>query len=316
VKGRTQGSPLHQHPASSIQHPELGVVVNGPTSSLMEQLAHYLGFTIKRVEVGEANVATGGMALHDQGFHVPIMGEGSNGSVFNLDLLVREPLHTVRTLTNFITRPELTKMLLNCLHQVDQNKLAACSTEDKYDDWHSPERVNSLLMNIINSLPPSATTDFFTDEGIRRSDHDLPQELLKANFDAYFESQLWPKIAEEIREDFQGEPMAEFVNYEGENELRGKGNRETSAGGYKVELYVKMQDGDKRHIGWIWFRPSGTERGVMRRGVSISHWDASNPRAAEIVDRVYKYMDATLANALNIVEEKTLTMCSDQPQKR
>lgn len=277
---------------------ELGLVVNGPTSSVMEQLAYYLDFSIKRVEVGEANVATGGKLLHEQGVYVPIMGEGSNGSVFNLDLLVREPLHTVRTLINFITRPELTEMLLSHLHQ-----------EDKYDNWHSPERVSSLLMNIIDALPPSATTDFFTDEGIRRSGLDLPQDIFKANFDAYFESQIWPKIAEEIRHSYGGEPMVEFVNYEGENELRGKSNRKTGAGGYKVEFYVRTQEGDKQHIGWIWFRPSGTERGVMRRGASISHWKITSS-AAKVVDRLYKCADDILTNALNIVEEKTLTIDS------
>jgi hypothetical protein len=220
------------------------------------------------------------------------MGEGSNGNVFNLDLLVREPFHTVRTLINLIIRPELTKMLLSRLHQ-----------EDKYDDWHSPERINSLFMNIINVLPPSVTTDFFTDEGIRRSEYDVPQDLFRASFDEYFESQLWPEIAEEIRHGYNGEPLAEFVNYEGENELRGKGNRKTNTGGYKVEFYVRTQDGERRHVGWIWFRPSGTERGVMRRGVSISHWEMTQ-ESREVVERLYSRVDEMLTDALNVVEKQ------------
>ncbi len=271
---------------------KLGVVVNGPTTSVMEQLARYLDFTVKRVEVGEANVATGGQLLRDQGVHVPIMGEGSNGSVFNLDLLVREPLHTVRTLVNFITRPELTKALLSALHQ-----------EDKYDDWHSPERMSGLLMNIINALPPSFTTDFFTDEGVLRGRSGISRDSFKVDFDAYFEARMWPEIAEELRGSFNGEPIAEFVNYEGENELRGRGNRKSGSGGYKVEFYVRTQDGEKRHIGWLCFRPSGTERGVVRKGVSISHWEMT-PEAAEVVDRVYKYMNDTLTDALNVVGNK------------
>ena len=283
-----------QHPASSIQHQEPGIAINGPTSSVIEQLSYYLGFMVKRVEVGEANVATRGKLIHEKGVHVPIMGEGSNGSVFNLALLVREPLHTVKTLINFITKPELTKMLLERLHQ-----------EDKYDEWHSPERINNLLINIINVLPPSATTDFFTDEGIRRSRYDLPQDQFKAEFDACFESQFWPQIAQEIRRNYGGEPIAEFVNYEGENELRGKGNRKTNTGGYKIEFYVRTQGGEKRHIGWIWFRSSGTERGIMRRGVSISHWEMDS-KAAEVVSQFYKYMDGMFANALNTVEKKIL----------
>jgi len=276
-----------------IQNPEshkLGVVVNGPTSSVMEQLAGCIDFAVKRVEVGEANVGTGGEILHEQGVHVPIMGEGSNGSVFNLELMVREPLHTVRTLVNFITRPELTKALLSALHQ-----------EDQYDDWHSPERVDGLLMNIIESLPPSITTDFFTDEGIRRGGTGVARDSFKSDLDVYFESQIWPEIAEELRKSFHGEPTAEFVNYEGENELRGKGNRDTGTGGYKVEFYIKTQENERKHIGWLWFRASGTERGVLRRGVSISHWETTL-EAAEVVTRVHKYIDGVLSNALDVVE--------------
>ena len=282
---------------AGCQDRELGVVINGPTSSVMEQLTHYLDFTVKRVEVGEANVATGGIRLHEQGVYVPIMGEGSNGSVFNLDLLVREPLHTVRTLINFITKPELTKMLLSRLGQ-----------EDRYDNWHSPERTSGLLMNIIESLPPSETTDFFTDEGIRTGGSDVQRDLFKASFDAYFVDQLWPEIAEHIRENFQGVPTAKFVNYEAENELRGKGNRITNAGGYKVEFYVQRQDGENRHIGWLWFRPSGTERGVVRRGVSISHWEMTS-EAAKVVKRVHEYIDGALTHALDVVEDKSSSNC-------
>lgn len=269
---------------------KLGVVVNGPTSSVIDQLADYLDFTVKRVEVGEANVGTGGEILHARGVHVPIMGEGSNGSVFNLELMVREPLHTVRTLVNFITRPELTKTLLSAINQ-----------ENKYDDWHSAQRVDGLLMNIIDSLPPSVTTDFFTDEGIRRGGVGAARDSFKADFDAYFESHIWPEIAEELRESFHGEPIAEFVNYEGENELRGKGNRESGTGGYKVEFYIKTQENERKHVGWLWFRPSGTERGVVRRGVSISHWETTL-EAAKVVNRVHKYIDGVLSDALDVVE--------------
>ncbi len=278
---------INQSPVSG-----LGVVVNGPTSSVIEQLAYYLGFKAKRVETGEANVGTGGRVLTEQGIEVPIMGEGSNGSAFNMDLMVREPLHSVRTLINFITRPELTMLLLSRLHQ-----------EDKYDDWHSPERIDSLFMNILNFLPPSVTTDFFTDEGIRRSEYEVPQDLLKAKFDEYFESQLWPEIAQEIRRGYDGEPLAEFVNYEGESEFRGKGNRKTNTGGYKVEFYVHTRDGEKRHVGWIWFRSSGTERGVMRRGVSISHWEMTQ-ESREVVGRLYSRVNEMLIDALDVVEKQ------------
>ena len=48
-------------------------------------------------------------------------------------------------------------------------------------------------------------------------------------------------------------------------------------------------------------RPSGTERGVVRRGVSISHWETTL-EAAEVVERVHKYIDDVLSSALDVVE--------------
>lgn len=273
---------------------KIAVVVNDATSSLIEQLAEYLDFMVKRVEVGEANVASAGVNLSKQGFCVPIMGEGSNGSVFNLDLLVREPLHTIRTIIDFITKPELTKYLLQKLN-----------LDNVYDDWHSSEKINRLFINIINSLPPSQTTDFFTDEGIRKGIYDLPLELFKDNFDKYFESEVWESIKEEIKRNFDGEPVAEFVNCEGENELRGRGNRITKKGGYKVELYVNTPDNKKRHIGWIWFRASATELGIIRKGISISHWESSS-HEAYLVNSMYKYIDGIFSDALNEVEKITL----------
>ena len=273
---------------------EIAVVVNDATSSIIEQLADKLDFKIRVVEVGEANVASAGVSMDKQGFCVPIMGEGSNGSVFNLDLLVREPLHTIRTIIDFITRPELTKSLLNQM-----------GVGNIYDNWHSKENISGLFINMINSLPPSQTTDFFTDEGVYKSKHDIPQESFKANFDAYFEVKLWQAISKEIKLNYEGKPIAEFVNCEGEEELKGRGNRKKGNGGYKIEFYVMTDDKIKHHIGWIWFRTSATERGIIRRGVSISHWEI-NPESADVVKKMYNYMNKTFIDALNFVEKRHL----------
>jgi phosphoglucomutase len=273
---------------------EIAVVVNDATSSIIEQLAAKLSFRVRRVEVGEANVASAGVNMDKQGFCVPIMGEGSNGSVFDLGLLVREPLHTIRTIIDFITKAELTKSLLNQMR-----------VDNVYDSWHSKENIGGLFINIINALPPSLTTDFFTDEGVYKSKHDIPQEQFKANFDAYFETVLWETISKEIKLNYDGEPIAEFANCEGEEELKGCGNRKKGNGGYKIEFYVVADDKIKHHIGWIWFRTSATERGIIRRGVSISHWEI-NHESVDIVKRMYNYMNKTFIEALDFVEKETL----------
>ncbi|MGB9595166.1 MAG: hypothetical protein ACPL7B_02695 [Candidatus Poribacteria bacterium] len=273
---------------------EIVVVVNDATSSIIEQLADKLNFKVKRVEVGEANVASAGICMHNQGFCVPIMGEGSNGSVFNLDLLVREPLHTIKTIIDFITKPQLTGSLLDQI-----------GFSGDYSNWHDKKYISSLFINIINSLPPSKTTDFFTDEGIYRSKYDIPQESFKANFDTYFVNELWKDISEEIRKKYEGEPIAEFVNCEGEEELRGCGNRKKGNGGYKIEFYVIDKDKIKRHIGWIWFRTSATERGIIRRGVSLSHW-LTNSQAIDVVNKMYDYINKVFIEAISFVEKETL----------
>lgn len=274
---------------------KIGIVVNDATSSLIEQLSSYLDFIVRRVEVGEANVASAGLHMNNQGIYVPIMGEGSNGSVFDLELLVREPLHTVRTIIDFMTRPELVEYLLNSLYQskIDARKVIT--------NWYQPENLLGIYTNIIKSLPPSQTTDFFTEEGIYRG-HDLPQDLFKDKFDDHFVSQLWKEIYKELKDKFNGEPIAEFVNYEGENEMRGRGNRTSGKGGYKIEFYVRTDDGAKRHVGWIWFRTSATERGVMRKGVSISHWEISE-EASTVVKQVYSYINEKFNTAIREVED-------------
>jgi len=279
-------------------HQKIGIVVNDATSSIVEQLAYHLDFMVKRVEVGEANVASAGQSLYESGIDVPIMGEGSNGSVLNLDLLVREPLHTIRTIISFITKPEMTEYLLDSLHR-SKHKIVH---NIDIGNWYSPDKIKVLFMNIINALPPSRTTDFFTDDGIRKSVYDIPQKLFKDNFDEYFKSSIWHEISEKIENTYDGKPIAEFVNCEGESELRGCGNRSTGTGGYKIEFYVQKSD-DKRHVGWIWFRASATEIGILRKGVSVSHWEMS-PEASKAVDSMYTYMDNMLTEALNAVEER------------
>ncbi len=281
----------------SSQNQNIGIVVNDATSSILEHLSNYLDFTVKRVEVGEANVASAGIDLSNKGMYIPIMGEGSNGSVFNLDLLVREPLHTIRTIIDFITKPELTQKLLESLKYPEEK------IPNIINDWYSPKNINGLFMNIIKSIPPSRTTDFFTNEGIHECNHDLQQEDFKKKFDEYFESHLWHNIANEIKKFYGGKPIYEFVNNEGQNELRGRGNRIIGTGGYKIEFYTIMPDGNKKHIGWIWFRISATETGIMRKGVSISHWEIT-PKASDIVDQMYDYIYKSFTDALYEVEKK------------
>jgi len=96
----------------------------------------------------------------------------------------------------------------------------------------------------------------------------------------------------------------EFVNYEFENELRGRGNRDRQTGGYKIEYFAEA-NGRRHLVAWIWFRVSMTERGLTRRAASVAHWDLS-PAAKELVARKHNQFDSLLDELLAEAERRTM----------
>ena len=167
------------------------------------------------------------------------------------------------------------------------------------DNWHSPQNIQSLFYNILNTLPSSIDTDFFTKEGEYRA-KPVDQRRFKKSFDDYFPNNLWPKIEKELSDIYEGRLSCEFTNYEGTKELRGKGNRKTQIGGYKIEFFLHNKD-VKHLIGWIWFRLSLTEKGLMRRGVSLSHFQSDNG-TKKLLEKKYKIIYNLFANAIKEIE--------------
>ncbi|MDO9465455.1 MAG: hypothetical protein Q7J67_09195 [bacterium] len=269
-----------------------GIVVNDASSSLMEQICSLFNIALKRTDTGEAAVAGGGEILSKEDTEVIIMGEASNGGTFTLDFMVREPIHTIRTIINLITRPNLIKILMEKINIPD-------NCPESILDWHSPQNIQSLFYNILNTLPTSIDTDFFTKEGEYRA-KPIDQHRFKQIFDDYFPVNLWPKIKKELSDTYEGRLSYEFTNYEGTEELRGKGNRKTQIGGYKIEFFFYKKD-MKYLIGWIWFRLSLTEKGLMRRGVSLSHIQ-SDPRTKQMLEKKYKVIYNLFTNAIEEIE--------------
>ena len=274
-----------------------GIVVNDASSSLMEQICSLFNIVLKRTDTGEAAVAGGGEILSKEDIEVILMGEASNGGTFTLDFMVREPIHTIRTIINLITRPNLVKILMKKINISD-------NCPENIRDWHSPQNLQSLFYNILNTLPPSIDTDFFTKEGEYRA-KPLDQRRFKQSFDDYFPTNLWPKIEKELSDIYEGRLSYEFTNYEGTKELRGKGNRKTQIGGYKIEFFFHNKDVKhldvKRLIGWIWLRLSLTEKGLMRRGVSLAHL-RSNPETKRLLEKKYKIIYDLFTNAIKEIE--------------
>ncbi|MCK4401911.1 hypothetical protein KAW08_06390 [bacterium] len=277
-----------------------GIVVNDASSSLMEQICSLFNIVLKRTDTGEAAVAGGGEILSKEDIEVILMGEASNGGTFTLDFMIREPIHTIRTIINLITRSNLIKILMKKINISDD-------CPEFFRDWHSPQNIQSLFYNILNTLPSSIDTDFFTKEGEYRA-KPIDQRRFKQSFDDYFPVNLWPKIKKELSDIYEGRLSYEFTNYEGTEELRGKGNRKTQVGGYKIEFFFCKKDVKhldmKRLIGWIWFRLSLTEKGLMRRGVSLSHIQ-SDLQTKQLLKKKYKKIYNLFTNAIKEIEEET-----------
>ena len=274
-----------------------GIVVNDASSSLMEQICSLFNIVLKRTDTGEAAVAGGGEILSKEDIEVILMGEASNGGTFTLDFMTREPIHTIRTIINLITRPNLVKILMKKINISD-------NCPESIRDWHSPQNIQSLFYNILSILPASIDTDFFTKEGEYRA-KPVDQRRFKQSFDNYFPVNLWPKIEKELSDIYEGSLSYEFTNYEGTEELRGKGNRKTQIGGYKIEFFFCNKDVKhldvKRLIGWIWFRLSLTEKGLMRRGVSLSHIQ-SDTETKKLLKRKYNKIYNLFTNAIKEIE--------------
>ncbi len=91
----------------SLSGNSVAIVANGPTSLRVEEIADVFGATPFRAEVGEANVVTKAQELRNEGWFVPILGEGSNGGNITFPGTIRDPLSTVVSMLRlFAMKPD------------------------------------------------------------------------------------------------------------------------------------------------------------------------------------------------------------------
>ncbi|MFH1848165.1 MAG: hypothetical protein ABH825_02985 [Candidatus Omnitrophota bacterium] len=329
----------------------LGVACNGPTAMLIEDLAETFGFVVIRAQTGEANVVDGMETLagmtwaevkeaanageheiivpeslkgwfdgshDDEKIDVVIAGEGSNGSDFTSELLVRDPLHTIKSIINFID-PTTGKDFMRAF-------LARMGKEDEFDEsaWETEEGKATMMHKVISYLPVNKTTDFFTIGGEgEKINPPLLVGLVKDNFDKAFSESYESKIKQELAAAWgvsEEDVDAEYVNYE-EKAKVGKGNRKTTApvgrqvgdGGYKVKFYIN-KDGQRLPLAWEWFRDSITEAGLTRIGTSVvfpSAITGVDPEEQQrMVDATYKLimnnLKSCLADAVSNTSEQIM----------
>jgi phosphomannomutase len=196
------------------------VVVNGPTSMRIEEIARRFGAEVYRCEVGEANVVERARKLREAGYRVRILGEGSNGGNITHPATVRDPLNTLFSVLQLLLyRPGVS------------------------------------LTELLAQLPAYRTTSAYEPEAkmqVRTTDH----ALLKSRWEQVFLRQ-WRERRAELAERFGITDWRE-VNYEGIRELVGFGP-DYRSGDERGGLKIVFSDAEGRDTDFIWMRGSGTE---------------------------------------------------------
>lgn len=206
------------------------VVVNGPTSLRVDAIARLWGAKVFRAEVGEANVIDRAAEL--EGYHVVIMGEGSNGGNITPPSLVRDPLSTVGAMI---------KLARSNAFEAVYNRLGVAPPAERD------------LLALVRALPSFRTTGAYEDRAILKissKDHGKLKSAYESLFpDAFEERRRW-------LEERWGVTAYRIVNYEGTRSTEGPGKRSgNERGGFKVELLDDK--GEPR--GFAWMRGSKTE---------------------------------------------------------
>lgn len=211
------------------------IAVNGPTSSMIDEVAGKFNVKVFRSDVGEANVVTLAQKLRDEeGYQVHICGEGSNGGNITHPAKVRDPMNSIMSIAKLYSIPGLYDFLLS--------KLGIDHTDEV------------SLETLIDALPKYTTTPAFSKDAvlkIKSKDFDELKLAYESILEKEVEGYLTGKIASwQVRQ------------MEGIEEKTGFGpafRSNPSTGGYKVVFNDKNGD----FVAYIWLSKSRTEP-VMR----------------------------------------------------
>ncbi|MBN2509941.1 MAG: hypothetical protein JXB03_06680 [Spirochaetales bacterium] len=217
------------------------VVVNGPTSMRIDDIAATLGARVFRAEVGEANVVQLAKEKAKEGFRIRILGEGSNGGNITFPAAVRDPLNTIMSFV------KLLRLKGDYRHK------------GLFETWCElrgmPYRKAFGVHDVLSTLPAYTTTDAFSELAkmqINTTDHGL----LKQRYEKLLIESVKP-FPDVLYREF-GALHYEFINYEGTCTRRGAGNRTNEQrGGFKI--LIKQGAPSGKAIAYVWMRGSGTE---------------------------------------------------------
>ncbi len=229
--------------AAGQSQQQQAIVVNGPTSMRIEQIAACFDIKVFRSEVGEANVVNLANEKRDQGYIVRILGEGSNGGNITFPAAVRDPLNTVFSLVKLLTLRTTS----------DQPGLFAiwCERSGQKDKYKS----DFSIADIVKTLPLYTTTSSFAENAkvdIKTRDH----AALKVNYEKIFE-QEWEQRRSELKQKLNITSWEEH-NYEGTRLCKGMGPS-CRSGEQKGGFKIIFREANGRARAYIWMRGSGTE---------------------------------------------------------
>ncbi len=224
----------------SFNNTARALVVNGPTSHRIRDIARAYGTEVHEVEVGEANVVNRARELRAQGYRVRLMGEGSNGGCITHPAAVRDPLNMVTALLKLLRLPSLGDGL------------------SPFEDWcvrigrPLSKRNNFGLSDVIDTLPCYATTPISAPRAVIRLQGPHP-EALKTGWKAVFQRQ-WAQRAKTLRKKHGFADWVE-INNEGTSSREGREEAVKQGGGLKIVF----RDATGQYAGFLWMRASGTE---------------------------------------------------------
>ena len=211
------------------------VAVNCPTSMRIEEIADKLGAKVFRAEVGEANVVNLAREKRDEGYTVPILGEGSNGGTITYPSSVRDPLNTVFALLKLLTIREDGLFELWC--KKSGNKF----------------KPDYTLTDILETLPKYTTTGVSEPRAVLKV-KSLDHAKLKTNFQGAFEKS-WKSKKAELEKSY-GITSYEAIITNGTKETRNVKEYSLSK---KGGLKILFKDKSDSPCAFIWMRGSGTE---------------------------------------------------------
>jgi phosphomannomutase len=212
---------------------KLATAVNGPTSMRVDAIARVFDAEVFRSEVGEANVVGLGELKRNEGWDVPILGEGSNGGNITHPARVRDPINTLVSLVQLLRRREIADLWFTRL---------GLDLPTHY-----------TLTAIIESLPPFTTTAVSSPSALMRIN--VGHGELKRRYEALLASD-WTERTNDLAE--MGFTSYRVYQTEGVECRLGLGEEYRKApytGGYKVALC----DREGREQAFLWMRGSKTE---------------------------------------------------------